>query len=343
MLIQNIDKKYKTISIIGMAKNSGKTVALNHLLGEAFELGLTIGILSTGRDGESVDVVTETEKPKIFVEEGTIVVTTSSLLSISDATVEIMQVTDYGTPLGNILIGKVKVSGYLQIAGPQTSKEIRDISNMLIGLGADMVIIDGALDRKFSAAPSISEATILASGAVLSRDMNKVIEETTHLVNLFNLSSIEDAEEREIIEDLMDKGEIAIIDTHLNIEVLDIKTALSGGKIIGENLKDDSKYVVIPGSLINKTLKDILITTNKYKNVEIVISDGTKVFISPKDWIRYTRSGIKVKVLNPINLVAVTLNPYAPQGYYFDPEEFLRRTRHYVKDVPVFDLMLGGV
>jgi hypothetical protein len=343
VLINNIYGKYKTISIVGMAKNSGKTVALNHLIGEAFNLGLKIGILSTGRDGESVDVLTETEKPRIFVEEGTIVVTTSSLLSISDATVEIMKVTDYRTPLGNILIGKVKVSGYLQISGPQTAKDIKDISNILIDLGADMVIIDGAIDRKFSAAPSISEATILATGAVLSRDMNRVIEETAHLVNLFKLPSIVNSKERKIIEGLMDRGEIAIIDRDLNVEILDIKTALSGGRIIGESLQDDSKYIVITGSLINKTLEDIILTTDKYKNVDIVISDGTKVFISPKDWIRYQRYGINVKVLYPINLVAVTLNPFAPQGYYFDPEEFLSRTRYYVKDIPVVDLMLGGM
>lgn len=343
MLINKFQGKYKTISIVGMAKNSGKTVALNHLIGEAFDLGLTIGILSTGRDGESVDVVTETEKPRIFVEKGTIVVTTSNLLSISDATVEIMKVTDYRTPLGNILIGKAKSSGYVQISGPQTAKDIRDISNILFELGADMVVIDGALDRKFSAAPSISEATILATGAVLSRDMNRVIEETAHLVSLFKLPAIEDLREREVIEGLMEGGQVAIVDTDLNAEILDIKTALTGGRIIGESLKDNSKYVVIPGSLINKTLEDMVLTSDKYKGVDIVISDGTKVFISPKDWIRYLRYGINVKVLHPINLVAVTLNPYAPQGYYFDPEEFLRQIRYFIKDIPVVDLMLGGV
>lgn len=343
MLIDNLYGKYKTISIIGMAKNSGKTVALNYLLEEAFEMGLKIGVLSTGRDGETVDVLTETEKPKIFVEEGTIVVTTSNLLSASSATVEIMKVTDYRTPLGNILIGKVKESGFLQISGPQTSKDIKDITNLIMKLGTDMVIIDGALDRKFSAAPSISEATILASGAVVSRDMNRVIEETAHLVNLFNLSAVEDIKEKQIIENLISHGHIAIIDNDLNIKELNIKTALNGGKIIGENLDESSKYVVIPGSLINKTLEDIIFTSPNYKNVDIVISDGTKVFVSPRNWIKYERHGVNVKVLNPINLVAVTLNPYAPQGYYFEPEEFLKRTRLFIKDIPVFDLMLGGV
>ena len=241
MLVDKLYGKYKTISIVGMAKNSGKTVALNHLINEANELGLKIGILSTGRDGEDVDVATETEKPKIYVEEGTIVVTTSDLLSLSNATVEILRVTDYRTPLGNILIGKVNLSGYIQISGPQTAKDIKEISNMVLELGADLVIIDGAINRKFSAAPSISEATILSTGAVLSRDINRVIEETAHLVSLFKLPAIEDAEERRLIENIINNEKVAIVDRDLNVDILDIKTALIGGHIIGENLKDNSK------------------------------------------------------------------------------------------------------
>lgn len=343
MLIDKIYGKYKIVSIVGMAKNSGKTVTLNHLINEARNLGLNIGILSTGRDGEQLDLVTETEKPKIYVEEGSLVATSSYLLHLSTATVEILEVTGYRTPLGNILIGRVKVSGYIQVSGPQWSKDIRDTSNRLLELGADMVIIDGAIDRKSSAAPSISQATILSTGAVVSRDMERVIEETAHLANLFKLPAIEDTGERKIIEDLISKGQVAIVDRDLGVKVLNVKSALTGGSIIGENIRDDSKYIIIPGSLINKTLLDIMERTDKYKNVDIVISDGTKVFIGPGDWIRHQRRGVSVKVLNPINLVAITLNPYAPQGYHFDPEDFLTRMRHFIRDIPVLDLMLGGV
>ncbi len=71
MLLQYIKDEYKTISIVGMAKNSGKTVALNQLIAEAIDENIVIGLISTGRDGESEDIATETEKPKIFAEEGT--------------------------------------------------------------------------------------------------------------------------------------------------------------------------------------------------------------------------------------------------------------------------------
>ena len=66
-LLRELSKEYKTISIVGMAKNAGKTTALNFLIEEAMDEGVRLGITSTGRDGESTDLVTETEKPRVYL------------------------------------------------------------------------------------------------------------------------------------------------------------------------------------------------------------------------------------------------------------------------------------
>lgn len=341
-MIELINGKYKTISIIGMSKNSGKTVALNHLIGEAIDAGIPIGITSIGRDGESLDIVTETDKPRIFVEEGTIIATSTGMLALGDANIEIMKVTEYRTPLGEIIIGKVRDGGYAQIAGPQRLSEIKAVSDMMLTLGAKFVIIDGALDRVSQAAPAISEATILSTGAVLSRDINKVMEETIHVVNTLGLPEIEDKVAKDIIRDLMEKDQIAVIDENNNIDIIPLKTALNAGHIIGDHLRDNSKYLVIPGSLVKNTLEDLTRSTRRYKNIEIVIRDGTKIFIQPKEWLKFMRQGVRIKVLDPINLVGITLNPYAPQGYYFEPVGFLSKMKSYINHIPVMDLILGG-
>ena len=52
MLLEHIYNKYEIVSIVGMAKNSGKTVTLNHLIHEAIEEDVKLGIISTGRDGK---------------------------------------------------------------------------------------------------------------------------------------------------------------------------------------------------------------------------------------------------------------------------------------------------
>ena len=60
-LLYDLSTKYKTLSIVGMAKNAGKTTALNYLIEEAIDEGILLGVTSTGRDGESQDLVTGTE------------------------------------------------------------------------------------------------------------------------------------------------------------------------------------------------------------------------------------------------------------------------------------------
>ncbi|MHA1509163.1 MAG: hypothetical protein ACTSO6_10720 [Promethearchaeota archaeon] len=62
LLIEAI-KKYKVISIIGLAKNVSKTTTLNHIINLLRDM-LTIGITSIGRDGEPYDAITELPKPK---------------------------------------------------------------------------------------------------------------------------------------------------------------------------------------------------------------------------------------------------------------------------------------
>ena len=342
MSLLKLVNNYKIITIVGMSKNSGKTVALNHLMSEAAEEGIIVGITSIGRDGELLDLVTHTDKPRIFVEENTLIATATSILPLGDASIEIIMVTDYRTPLGEVVIGRVKSPGYIQIAGPQSLKEVKEVANIMLSLGARFVIVDGALDRRSSASPSISEATILSTGAVLSRDMNKVIESTLHAVNIFGLPAIKNVVGRELVTNLISQGKLAVIDYDFNVEEIPIETSLGTGQIIGDYLDGNTKYLVLPGSLVKATIEDIISSTRKYRNMDIVVNDATKIFIGPKDLIRYIRLGIRIKVLSNINLIGVTINPYAPQGYYFDPQNFLEKMRSYINTIPVMDLMLGG-
>ena len=340
-LLNLIGDNHKIVSIIGMSKNSGKTVTLNHLIGEAMEEGIQLGLTSIGRDGESLDRVTETEKPRIFAEENTIVATTTALLAMGDANIELLKVTPYRTPLGEVIIGKVRSPGYIQIAGPQSLKDINHVCQIMLELGAKFVIIDGALDRKSSAAPTISDGTILSTGAVISRDVNRVLEETLHVLGILSLSQV-DPEDKPLLEGLLQEDKLAVVSKGGDVEEIPLQTALGMGHKIGEYLDDDTRYLLIPGSLVKGTLEDLTRSTRKYKDVDIVVGDGTKIFIPPKDYLQFKRMGISIKVVHPIKVIGITINPYAPAGYYFEPGEFLERMRSFIKDIPVMDIMLGG-
>ena len=98
-LLYDLSTKYKTLSIVGMAKNAGKTTALNYLIEEAMDEGIRLGITSIGRDGETQDLVTGTEKPRIYLDQDTIVTVPTQLYDMADAGMEILKKTRYSTPM----------------------------------------------------------------------------------------------------------------------------------------------------------------------------------------------------------------------------------------------------
>lgn len=339
-LIESVLDKYRTVSIIGMSKNSGKTFTLNHLINEAWNKNVRLGITSIGRDGERIDIVTETEKPRIFLQEGTFIATTTKLLELSEAVVEIIKITDFPTPLGNVVIGVVKYDGYVQISGPQTLSEMRVLVKEMIELGAELVIVDGAIDRKTSAAPEITECTILAAGASVSSNMMTVVESTAHVANLFNLEKV--TEFREEIGKALDARKHITISETGEITEIPINTSLNSGNIISKYIKEDTRYVVLSGALIKSTISDIIRSTKKYRDIVFVISDATKIFIDHKDFRKFTIQGIRIMVHNDVELVGVTVNPYSTKGYSFDPFVFRDEMRKKLPNIYVDDIMIGG-
>lgn len=341
-LLDLIKNKHKIISVVGMSKNSGKTVTLNGLIEEAIDKNIRLGITSIGRDGEKQDIVTFTEKPLIYINSGTIIATAEEIFKVCEANLEILEITDYNTSLGRVVIARALSPGYVQIAGPCTNSDIKNVANRMLTYGVDVAIVDGALDRLSSASPSITEATILATGAVISRDMNRVIEKTAHQVNIFSLDTINDEEAETIAKKAFEDKKIYIIDDEYGIEILNIKTALGSGREIASALKENSRYVIISGSLVTKTLKDIVTSSKLFRNVTFVIKDATKIFIDYRDWLYFEKVGVELKVIEKINILAVTINPYSPLGYYFSPEEFLDKMKNILSPLPVLDVMMGG-
>jgi len=249
-LIYDLSQKYKTLSIVGMSKNAGKTTALNYLIEEAMDEGVRLGITSTGRDGETEDLVTGTEKPRVYLDEDTLVAVPSFLYDMSDAGLEVVKETKYSTAIGTLLICRVKSAGYVQVAGPVINAEQKLLCQDMLNEGCDMVLIDGAIDRKTIASPDTSDAIILATGAVISRKMNKVVEETAHVVNLYSIDELEDGIYRDAIESYKHEDKIMTISKSGEVKKLDLLTGLGAARHIDEAIEEDTGVVFIPGGLV---------------------------------------------------------------------------------------------
>lgn len=334
-----IKNQYKIVAIVGMAKNAGKTVTLNHLIETVDQ---PLGVTSIGRDGERQDIVTKTDKPMIYVRRGTYVATAEMLFHLSEAKMEIVEVTPHDTAMGKIIIGRTLNDGFVQIGGPSTNSAIRQVSERMIAYGAALVIVDGALDRTSSASPSITDACILSTGAVLSRTMQKAVEKTVLKVELFQLpyhgtpwvSAAYKAYEESNRVILCEADGTVITMPH-------IKTALENGREIAAEMTEETRYAVFYGALVYQTLLDIVLATKHYKNIVFVVSDATKLFVDEKGWQYLKRIGVQIAVETPMNLIAVTVNPSAPGGYAYDSSRFREAIESYTKAVPIIDVMEG--
>jgi hypothetical protein len=333
-------KPYKTVSIIGMDKNVGKTTVLNYILNEArgrFSLGLT----SIGRDGEDKDRVTLTKKPKIYVERGTLIATAKQCLFNSDVTREIIETTGIHTPMGEVIIAKALSDGYVELGGPSINAYMQSICTQILEYGADLVLIDGALSRKTTASPAITEATILSTGASLGRDINKVVEMTSYSVKLLSIEQQIDNNILKLCKEDLGESRVGIIFKNESIEGLDVKTSLEASKEVVQRLQKDVSHVVIRGIVTDSILEDIMKSTDRYKGVTFLVEDGTKLFVKQETLYKFQGQGAVIKALEGINLKCVTCNPKAPYGYEFDKYKFLEELKKNIS-LPVYDVVGGG-
>ena len=329
-------RKYKIVSIIGLAKNVSKTTTLNHII-KGSKGKLKLGLTSIGRDGEKYDEITHHPKPRIFIESGTIVATAFQSLENSEIKYEFLKKTGISTPMGEIHIVKAQNNGYVELAGPSINAEVKNTCNDLLELGCDLVLIDGAFDRRSFASPLISQATILSTGASVSKDMDFVLNFTQHIVNLFSIESDNNSQIIELAHKIISKGKVGIINEDNSVSILKLKTALNSVEEILQHLEDTTKFLVINGAVTDLFIENLIKKSDLFKKIKILVPDATKLFLSKLTFEKFVKKGGVINVLNEIKIITVTINPTSPIGYNFDKEKFLNELKKGIL-IPIYDL-----
>ena len=325
-------KPYKHIAIIGLAKNIGKTTTLNYLIRKC--RGKNIALTSIGRDGETACVVTKTDKPKIFIEEGTLVATARGCLKRSDFTPQVLDATGFNTPLGEVILLKALSAGFLDLAGPSSNTQIKKLLEMMAPYDLDHLFIDGAFDRRSIADSYICNGVIIATGATYHRNMEIVVRDTEHLIDVLSFEAVED-DLREWFHELMKQG-IFIIDCENQIKKLPIQTALGSIDVIVQALNEKSKYLLINGALTDEMMLQLL--KKPFKDLTVVVESGAKCLFNEMTKTRFKRSLIQVKVLKKIDVIAVSYNPTSIYDYAFDEFEFKEALKKKI-NVPIYNVM----
>lgn len=290
----------KTMSIVGMCKNAGKTTALNWIL--SHEGAGVLGLTSIGRDGESTDVVTGTEKPGIFIRRGTMIATAKDMLRLGDITMEVLMTTGIPTPVGEVIIVRARSDGYVQLAGPSITTQLRTVSQYFFELGADQSIIDGALGRKSLGARAVAEGVVLCTGASYHSSMEKTVADTAHIYRLMNLPKADTIPEAgEFAESIRKNGEAYITGALTDTMVLPLlkSGALRGGRLV---VADPSKVLLSADTLDKLAVRDVTLETE-----------------------------------TAARTLCVTVNPFSAYGWKYDKDAFMRAMTEAI-DAPVINV-----
>lgn len=323
---------HKSISVVGLAKNAGKTTCLNFLLEELRSTGKQIALTSIGVDGESCDQVTRTPKPEIHLHEGTLFVTAEKFFPDKQLTAEILDISSRQTASGRLVTARAITPGKVILAGPSDTETLKKVIDRTRRLGADLTLVDGALSRLSPGSPAVTDALILATGAAVSGTIPGVVRKTRYVYDLICLEETDEATGK-MLEGV--ENGLWAIDASGTVHDLEIPSAflLESHK---EQLFRHGSTLFAPGA-VGDSLLELLRIRCRTEKVTLIIRDFTRMFAAPENYYTFVGQGGTVRVLHKSHLVAVCVNPVSPEGFRLDPEA-LQKALEENLHLPVIDV-----
>jgi hypothetical protein len=188
-------------------------------------------------------------------------------------------------------------------------------------------LIDGAIDRRAASSPAVADGLVMATGAVLGEDIERVVALTREAVELVRLPLASDSAAVE--------GE---------------QLALARGLVLGSEpaavatlLREHPRASAfrVEGALSERFLESLIQARRgrSERELTITVADPTKVFLSARGPGWFRRQGLAIEVLRAIELKAITVNPVAPQSHRFDSGRLRTLIQEAIEDIPVFDVL----
>lgn len=322
--------KFRSLAIVGLEKNTGKTECLNYILRQMGEVSRQFALTSVGIDGENRDQVCQTPKPEIEVPEGMIFVTSEKHFREKRLIAEILGISEMQTALGRLVIARAVNSGKVLLSGPSDTGSLKLLIRQMSGFGVQTTLVDGALSRLSLASPTVTEAMILATGAAVSGNIPELVRKTRYVCDLIALEEVEGK-----LQDELDKVEKGVWAVDAEGKAVDLE--LPSVFMLEKNGNDLFRYgsrLYVAGAVSDKLFHFLRL---QKQEVELIIRDFTRIFAAPEAYYSFLRKGGKVKVLHRSKLLAVTVNPVSPAGFVLDSER-LRQAMEECLQLPVYDV-----
>lgn len=179
----------QTVSIIGLAKGTGKTTVLNRLLYQLYKENTmhSPAITSAGFDGAVCENHSSAAGSRITISEGSLVATASSLFPDCDFTAEVLAATSTPSPLGEIYIFKAHSPGHAILGGPSSSGTLLALKKQMFALGAQCLLIDGAAGRRSVGTAEISDGIYLCTAPWIEMTQSDSLRTSLTAISVYTL------------------------------------------------------------------------------------------------------------------------------------------------------------
>lgn len=333
-----------TLSVMGMTKNTGKTVCLNHLLEQANADSVALGITSIGRDGEDRDQVFSIPKPPVLVWPGCLVATARDTLLRANVRYKTIGATDIESPMGEIVIIKSLDHGEMEIAGASRSHDQHKVIGLLKQSGADMVILDGALGRSHHASPALADGVVLSTGAAIGGGIGDVIRKTRDRLAILGIAQADGPLVTQV-QSVFTQGGVGIWNRQAEC-VFEARIAtLNAADRLLELRAEPMSVIAVSGAVGRSLWQAVNILLALNPGLTLVVADGTKLFIDAIELAVFAKNGGQLLAHRRIRMAGISLNPFSPFGGSFDAAEFLTAAKvafpsHVVTDV-IYDMTIS--
>jgi hypothetical protein len=320
----------RIVAVVGCTKNAGKTTTLNALLARLCDASMNPGTMSIGIDGEEADFWLGVPKPSIEVRAGSWVATAEAALAAGTAGIEVVERVGGRTLLGDLIVGQVRTSGSVLLAGIRTKEDVRSASAAMLRLGACRILVDGAYQRIVAADPEVSDGVVVATGAILGTTVQEVAARTRQFLQRLQLHATVLAGDLDLMESARRAGRPAVrpddastppcvVDLLESPEAIDV---LGGGDAV----------VAFPGAVTDDLVNRCMASATG--SLRVVALDPTRIFLSPSVASVFSRRH-QLKVVRAIRLLCVTVNPFSVLGWTLPRVELLDAVQEVAGDIPV--------
>ena len=158
------------------------------------------------------------------------------------------------------------------------------------------------------------------------------MSKTAHVVDLINLDLASEGTIARLMP--LEKG-LWFIDKDGGLNNLDSMTSLS--RDIRFDGMDNCETLYVAGALVDGFLEKVR-KNKSLKQVELVVRDFTKIFVTPQQFRLFIKAGGRISVLQKSKLIAVTVNPTSPSGYVLDSDTLCGKLSEAI-GLPVYDLL----